>query len=548
MSPLAGKPAPAELLIDIGKLERAYYERQPEPIDPKHADQVVSFGTSGHRGKPFDGTFTEAHILAITQAVCEYRHGRGYSGPLFIGKDTHAASDYAQRTAIEVLAANNVQIFLQRDNGFTPTPVISRAILVHNRGRGDGFADGLLLTPSHNPAEDGGIKYNPPNGGPADTDVTDWIQNRANQLLKNGNKDVKRVMFESAVKDRSTHQEDFVQPYVNDLASVLDMECIRSSGVKIGIDPLGGASVGYWEPIAARYGINLTVVNPVVDPTFRFGTVDHDGKIRMDPSSPYAMAGLVKLKDQFDIAFGTDPDVDRHSIITPSAGFLNPNQYLAVAIRYLLTHRPHWSKSSLVGKTLVSSGLIDRVVTDLGRKLCEVPVGFKWFVEGLFDGSLCFAGEESAGACFLRKDGTTWITDKDAPIMGLLAAEITARSGKDPGKHYAEITSKHGQPFYARIDSQATPSQKKKLKQLTPEAITETMLAGEPIVAKLTRAEGNNAPIGGLKVTTKNGWFAARPSGTENLYKLYAESFRSEAHLRSLVREAQEVVARALRA
>jgi len=383
--PLAGKPAPAELLIDVSRLERAYYERKPEPVDPKHPEQIVSFGTSGHRGTPFDGTFTEAHILAITQAVCEYRRGKGYTGPLFMAKDTHATSDYAQRTALEVLAANGVETFLQRDNGFTPTPVISRAILVHNRGRKDGFADGLLLTPSHNPAEDGGMKYNPPNGGPADTDVTNWIQKRANELLKTKNRDVKRLQYESALKADTTHTEDFVLPYVKDLASVIDMEYIRSSGVKIGVDPLGGASVGYWEPIRKQYGINLTVVNPTVDPTFRFGTVDHDGKLRMDPSSPYAMAGLVKLKDQFDVAFGTDPDADRHSIITPSAGFLNPNQYLAVAIRYLLTNRPHWSKTALVGKTLVSSSLIDRVVTNLGRNLCEVPVGFKWFVAGLFD-------------------------------------------------------------------------------------------------------------------------------------------------------------------
>ncbi len=543
LHPLAGKPAPAELLIDLSKLERDYYQRKPDLADPT---QLVSFGTSGHRGTSFNGTFTEAHILAITQAVCEYRRGQSYTGPLFMGKDTHAASAAAQRTALEVLAANGVETFLQSGDGFTPTPAISRAILVYNRGRKDGFADGLVITPSHNPPSDGGMKYNPPNGGPADTDATDWIQKRANELLKGGNKDVKRVPFASALKASTTHQEDFVLPYVKDLAAVIDMESIRAAGVKIGIDPLGGAAVAYWQPVQEQFGLNITVVNPKVDPTFRFMTVDHDGKIRMDCSSPYAMAGLVQLKDRFDIAFANDPDSDRHGIVTPSAGLMNPNHYLAVAIRYLLTNRPQWSQTSAVGKTLVSSGLIDRVVADLGRKLCEVPVGFKWFVNGLFDGSFCFGGEESAGASFLRRNGTTWTTDKDGLILGLLAAEITARTGKDPGLHYAELTAKFGTPYYRRIDAPATPEQKSRLKKLSPVAVTAQKLAGEPIIAKLTRAPGNNAEIGGLKVTTQNGWFAARPSGTENIYKLYAESFTSTAHLDAIILEAQEIVSRSL--
>ncbi|HXJ59323.1 MAG TPA: phosphoglucomutase (alpha-D-glucose-1,6-bisphosphate-dependent) [Verrucomicrobiae bacterium] len=540
----AGQPAPAHLLVDLEKLERSYYDRQPALEDPT---QLVSFGTSGHRGSPLDGTFTEAHILAITQAICEHRRQAGITGPLFIGKDTHAASAPAQRTALEVLAANAVEVWIQRADGFTPTPVISRAILVHNRGRTAGLGDGIIITPSHNPPADGGIKYNPPNGGPADTDVTDWIQDRANQLLRAANKDVQRRGYEAALKAPTTHLHDFVPDYVNDLGAVLDMEIIRSSGLTLGVDPLGGASAGYWGPIQERWGLQLTVVNPKIDPTFSFMTLDHDGKIRMDCSSPWAMASLVKLKDRFDIAFGNDPDADRHGVVTRSRGLLNPNHYLAVAIRYLLAHRPEWGSARAVGKTLVSSSLIDRVVADLGRKLLEVPVGFKWFTPGLFDGSCCFGGEESAGASFLRRDGTAWCTDKDGLLLGLLSAELTARTGQDPGRHYEELAAKFGTPFYTRIDAPATLEQKNALKKLSPAAVTAKELAGEPIVACLTRAPGNNAPLGGLKVVTRNGWFAARPSGTENIYKLYAESFQSEAHLASLVEEAQTLVARALR-
>jgi len=543
LHPLAGKPAPAELLIDVGKLEREYYARKPDLADP---NQLVSFGTSGHRGTPFDGTFTEAHIVAIAQAICDYRRAQGINGPLFMGKDTHAASAPAQRTALEVLAANGVETFVQRDDGFTPTPVISRAILVHNRGRKSGLADGIVITPSHNPPSDGGFKYNPPNGGPADTDVTGWIQNRANELLRAGNRDVKRMPFESARKAATTHEHDFILPFVQDLNAVVDMEAIRSAGLRIGIDPLGGAATGYWEPVKQVWGLNLTVVNPKIDPTFRFMTVDHDGKIRMDCSSPYAMAGLVKLKDKFDIAFGTDPDADRHGIVTRSAGLMNPNHYLAVAIRYLLTHRPRWPKTSAVGKTLVSSSIIDRVVASSGRKLWEVPVGFKWFTPGLFDGSICFGGEESAGASFLRCDGTVWTTDKDGLIMGLLAAEITARTGEDPGRHYQELTAEFGASCYQRIDAPATPEQKQAFKKLSPDAVTAKDLAGEPILAKLTRAPGNQAEIGGLKVVTQNGWFAARPSGTENIYKLYAESFKSQAHLEAIVEQARQIVIQSL--
>jgi phosphoglucomutase len=543
LHPLAGKPAPTNLLIDVARLERDYYEHRPNVDDPT---QLVSFGTSGHRGTPLDGTFTETHILAITQAICEYRRDKGIDGPLFMGKDTHAASGPAQRTALEVLAANGVETVIQRDDGVTPTPVISRAILVHNRGRNDHFADGIVITPSHNPPEDGGFKYNPPNGGPADTDITNWVQDRANALLRGGNKDVKRTPYESALKATKTHQDDFVLPYVKDLANVIDMEAIRAAGLKLGVDPLGGAAVHYWEPIKDIYGLNITVVNPVVDPRFAFMTVDHDGKIRMDCSSPYAMAKLVGLKDQYRVAFGNDPDSDRHGIVTPSAGLMNPNHFLAVAIRYLLTHRPHWPAHAAVGKTLVSSSMIDRVVKDLGRTLCEVPVGFKWFAPGLFDGSICFGGEESAGASFLRRDGSVWTTDKDGPIMDLLAAEIAARTGKDPGEHYRELTAKFGAPCYTRIDAPATPEQKAALKKLSPEMVTATMLAGEPITAKLTKAPGNNAAIGGLKVVSACGWFAARPSGTENIYKIYAESFQDEKHLQAIVAEAQQIVGRAL--
>ena len=541
--PNAGKPAPKDILVDVSRLEAAFYEGKPDPADP---NQLVSFGTSGHRGTSSNATFTEAHILAIAQAICEYRRSQGITGPLFMGKDTHALSRPAERVALEVLAGNGIETFIQSDDGFTPTPVISHSILGYNRGRSEGLADGIVVTPSHNPPTDGGFKYNPPNGGPADTDVTDWIQNRANELLRDGNKGVERIDFDAALKISTTHAEDFVTAYVEDLANVIDLEAIRSAGVKIGVDPLGGAAAAYWQPVVERYGIDITVVNPKIDPTFAFMTLDHDGKIRMDCSSPYAMAGLVELKDRFDIAFGNDPDADRHGIVTPSTGLLNPNHYLAVAIRYLLTNRPQWPASAVIGKTLVSSCLIDRVVASLGRKLWEVPVGFKWFTPGLFDGSCCFGGEESAGASFLRRDGSAWSTDKDGLILGLLAAEITARSGKDPGVHYKELTAEFGTPYYTRIDAPATPEQKALLKKLSPEAITATELAGEPITAKLTRAPGNDASIGGLKVVSASGWFAARPSGTENIYKLYAESLKSADHLAAIVEQAQEIVSRSL--
>jgi phosphoglucomutase len=541
--PNAGKLAPKDLLIDVSRLDAAFYDQKPDPGDP---NQLVSFGTSGHRGTSANATFNEAHILAITQAICDYRRQEGITGPLFMGKDTHALSRPAERVALEVLAANGIETFIQREDGFTPTPVISHSILGYNRGRSEGLADGIVITPSHNPPTDGGFKYNPPNGGPADTDVTDWIQNRANELLRSANKSVQRIDFEAALKAPTTHAQDFVTAYVEDLAKVIDLEAIRSAGVKIGVDPLGGAAVGYWQPIAERYGIDITVVNPNVDPTFAFMTVDHDGKIRMDCSSPWAMASLVQLKDRFDIAFGNDPDADRHGIVTPSSGLLNPNHYLAVAIRYLLTNRPQWPLTAVVGKTLVSSCLIDRVVASLERTLWEVPVGFKWFTPGLFDGSCCFGGEESAGASFLKRDGSVWSTDKDGLILGLLAAEITARTGKDPGQHYKELTAKFGTPYYTRIDAPATPEQKSSLKKLSPEAVTATELAGEPITAKLTRAPGNNAAIGGLKVVSVSGWFAARPSGTENIYKLYAESLKSAEHLNAIVGQAQEIVLRSL--
>jgi phosphoglucomutase len=551
ISPLAGKPAPKDMLVDVGRLERDYYDHKPDLSDP---NQLVSFGTSGHRGTPLRGTFTEAHILAITQAICDYRKCLGTDGPLYMGKDTHFLSGPAQRTALEVLAANGIETIIQKDDGVTPTPVISRAILVYNKGRtGSGdparardLADGIVITPSHNPPEDGGFKYNPTNGGPADTDVTKWVQDRANELLKKGNADVKRMLFEKAIKAATTHQEDFVLPYVKDLKNVIDMDAVRSAGLKLGVDPLGGAAVHYWGPINEIYGLHVNVVNPKVDPTFAFMTVDHDGKIRMDCSSPHAMARLVGLKDQYQVAFANDPDSDRHGIVTPSAGLMNPNHFLAVAIQYLLTNRPQWSPQSAVGKTLVSSSMIDRVVNKLGRRLCETPVGFKWFTPGLFDGSFCFGGEESAGASFLRRDGTVWTTDKDGPIMDLLAAEITARTGKDPGVHYQELTSEFGSPLYTRIDAAATPEQKAKLQKLAPEAVKDAMLAGEPITAKLTRAPGNNAPIGGLKVVTASGWFAARPSGTENIYKIYAESFKDQKHLDAIVSEAQQIVNKAL--
>ena len=544
ISPLAGKPAPKEMLLNVAQLERSYYEKQPDVNDP---NQLVAFGTSGHRGSSFNSTFTEAHILAITQAICDYRRKEGVDGPLYMGKDTHALSAPAQRSALEVLAANGVETFIQKDDGVTPTPVISHAILIYNRGRREHLADGIVITPSHNPPEDGGFKYNPTNGGPADTDVTGWIQNRANDLLRANNSGVKRVSPEAAARAETTHRHDFVTPYVADLKSVIDMDGIRSAGLKLGADPLGGASLPYWEPIISEYGLNLEIVNKKVDPTFSFMTVDHDGKIRMDCSSPYAMARLVGLKDQYQVAFGNDTDSDRHGIVTPSAGLLNPNHYLAVAIQYLLQNRERWPRNVVIGKTLVSSSMIDRVVGKLGRTLWEVPVGFKWFAPGLFDGGCCFGGEESAGASFLRRDGTVWTTDKDGIIMDLLAAEIMARTGKDPGEHFRALAEEFGMPYYTRIDAPATPEQKAKLSKLSPEAVKESELAGEPIIAKLTRAPGNDAPIGGLKVVSSNGWFAARPSGTENIYKIYAESFRDESHLERIVDEAQQIVNNALR-
>jgi phosphoglucomutase len=544
ISDVAGKPAPKEMLVDLVRLEREYFTRRPDPGDRK---QLVSFGTSGHRGSSLNGTFTEAHVLAITQSICDYRHGQGTEGPLYLGKDTHALSTPAQRTAVEVLAANNVQTLIQQEDGVTPTPVISRAILVYNRGRKEHLADGIVITPSHNPPEDGGFKYNPPNGGPADTDVTRWVEDRANELLRADNADVKRVPYKTALRAASTHQEDFISPYVRDLQNVVDMDAIRDAGVKLGVDPLGGASLPYWEVINAVYGLDIVVVNPILDPTFSFMTLDHDGKIRMDCSSPYAMARLVALKNKFRVAFANDPDSDRHGIVTPSAGLMNPNHYLAVAIGYLLTHRPQWPAHAAVGKTLVSSCMIDRVVQKFERRLSEVPVGFKWFVQGLFDGSCCFGGEESAGASFLKRDGTAWTTDKDGIIMDLLAAEITARTGKDPGEHYLELTREFGTPYYTRIDAAATPEQKARLLKLSPDSVREGSLAGELIIAKLTRAPGNDAAIGGLKVVATSGWFAARPSGTENIYKIYAESLKDQSHLDALVTEAQEIVNNALR-
>ena len=536
--PLAGKPAPVECLIDPDSISKAYYEHRPDVADPQ---QLVSFGTSGHRGSPLTGSLNEPHILAITQAICEYRKSKHISGPLYMGKDTHAVSAPAERTAMEVLAANGVDTIVQRDHGFTPTPSISRAILVYNRNRTSAFADGIVVTPSHNPPADGGFKYNPPEGGPADTDITDWIQSRANELLRGGNRGVLRLSYEAARTGTSTREEDLVMPYVDDLINVIDMEAIRSAGVKIGVDPLGGAALAYWQKIAERYDLNLTIVNDRTDPTFRFMTLDHDGKIRMDCSSPYAMAGLVSLKERFQVAVGNDADADRHGIVTPAAGLMNPNHYLAVAIHYLLTHRPRWKATAAVGKTLVSSMLIDRVVGSVERKLFEVPVGFKWFSGGLFDGSLCFGGEESAGASFLCRDGTVWTTDKDGIILALLAAEIIATTGRDPSAWYQELTERLGRSFYARMDLPATPAQKNALKSLRPEALKADELAGEPIEAKLTRAPGNGAEIGGLKVTARSGWFAVRPSGTEDLCKIYAESLLSEDHLKRIQDAALEI-------
>jgi phosphoglucomutase len=537
VSPLAGKPAPAELLIDVDGLLRDYTRISPDTAD---VTKLVSFGTSGHRGSAADGTFNEAHILATTQAISDYRSANGIDGPLFLGKDTHALSAPAEKTALEVLAGNGVATLFAGEDAFTPTPVISHAILGHNRGRSAGQADGIVITPSHNPPRDGGFKYNPPHGGPADSDVTGVIQDRANEILKAGNREVRRA----GNSDATVH--DFMTPYIADLKNVVDMEAIRAAGVKMGVDPLGGAAVKYWEPIREHYGLDLTVVNPAVDPTFSFMSVDRDGKIRMDCSSPYAMAGLVELKDSYDVAFGNDPDTDRHGIVTPSAGLMNPNHYLAVAIKYLLTNRPDWPVTSKVGKTLVSSSMIDRVVASLGRGMSEVPVGFKWFSGGLLDGSFCFGGEESAGASFLRRDGTVWTTDKDGIILALLAAEMTATTGRDPGLAYRELTDEFGAPCYRRIDAPADAAQKAALKKLSPKAVDAADLAGEPILAKLTRAPGNDAEIGGLKVVTENGWFAARPSGTEDIYKIYAESFKGEEHLDRILGEAKEIVGRAL--
>ncbi|MFN2140177.1 MAG: phosphoglucomutase (alpha-D-glucose-1,6-bisphosphate-dependent) [Candidatus Promineifilaceae bacterium] len=539
---LAGKPAPHELLTNIPRLMAAYYTIEPDAGDPA---QQVAFGTSGHRGTSPAGSFNEAHILAISQAICDYRQAQGYTGPLYLGMDTHALSEAAQATAVEVFAANDVPLFIQVDNGYTPTPAISHAILNYNRGRADGYADGVVITPSHNPPDDGGFKYNPPEGGPAGTETTAVIQNRANEILAGGLRDVARLPYKQALAAGNVTFYDFMMPYVRDLANVIDMAAIAAAGLKIGVDPMGGAAIDYWQPIAELYRLDLQVTQPYVDPTFSFMTVDKDGKIRMDCSSPYAMAGLIGLKDDFDIAFGNDPDVDRHGIVTPSSGLMNPNHYLAVAINYLFQHRPGWPAESAVGKTLVSSSMIDRVALQLGRRLSEVPVGFKYFVDGLLDSSYGFGGEESAGASFLRLDGTVWTTDKDGIIMDLLAAEITAVTGRDPGEHYHDLENAFGSPVYERSDAPASREQKEILKDLSPEMVTAVELAGEPILAKLIRAPGNNEPIGGLKVVAENGWFAARPSGTEEIYKIYAESFKGAAHLRRIQEEAQAIVSSA---
>jgi phosphoglucomutase len=547
LSPLAGKLAPIESLINVSQLLDAYYSIQPDPENPL---QQVSFGTSGHRGSSLRGTFNEDHILAVSQAVAEYRHSQGINGPLFLGMDSHALSVPAQKTALEVLAANGVEVYLTTASDysqFTPTPAVSFAILSYNQGKTSGLADGIIITPSHNPPGDGGFKYNPPSGGPAEPEITKWVQNRANDLLKEKNLGVKRFPYERALKAETTHEYDFVTPYVNDLEKIIDLDIIRASGIRLGVDPLGGSNVAYWEPIAARYGLNLTVINPKIDPTFSFMTLDWDGKIRMDCSSPYAMASLVKIKDDYDIAFGNDTDSDRHGIVTPSVGLMNPNHFLSVAIWYLFTHRQEWSGLSAIGKTLVSSSMIDRVGKEIGRKVYEVPVGFKWFVNGLLDGSFGFGGEESAGASFLKKNGTVWTTDKDGIIMDLLAAEITAKTGKDPGLHYKDLTDRLGNPVYQRIDAPATPEQKARLSKLSPEDVTALSLAGDAIVDKMTKAPGNQAAIGGLKVTTDSGWFAARPSGTENVYKIYAESFKNEEHLQRIFKEAEEIVSETLK-
>lgn len=536
---LAGKPAPRSLLPNIPRLVSSYYTGKPDPVNPEHQ---VAFGTSGHRGSSLKNSFNEDHILAISQAVCDYRKASNINGPLFIGMDTHALSEPALASAVEVFAANQVTVMIQKGLRYTPTPVISHAILTFNRAHPQDLADGIVITPSHNPPEDGGFKYNPPEGGPAAPETTLTIQERANQILGNGLKEVKQFPFERAMKKETTKEHDYIRPYVEDLRNVIDMEAIAGAGIKIGVDPLGGAAIDFWDPIAERYKVSLEVVNRMVDPTFSFMTVDNDGKIRMDCSSPYAMAALIKLKDRFDIAFGNDTDVDRHGIVTRTAGLMNPNHYLAVAVWYLFQNRPGWSRDAAVGKTLVSSSMIDRVTASLGRKLSEVPVGFKWFVEGLLDGSYGFGGEESAGAAFLRTNGTVWTTDKDGIIMDLLACEITVRTGKDPAELYDLLTKSFGNPVYERMDSPATLDQKAILKELSAEMVTAKELAGEPIMAKLIRAPGNNAPIGGLKVVAENGWFAARPSGTEEIYKIYAESFKGEEHLKQIQEQARDMI------
>jgi phosphoglucomutase len=543
LSPYAGKPAEPWMLTNIPRLVTAYYVNTPDPVDPA---QRVAFGTSGHRGSSLDHSFNEAHILAITQAICLYRQQAGIDGPLFLGIDTHGLSEPACASALEVLAANSVNVMVDADDGFTPTPVVSHAILTYNRGRSQGLADGIVITPSHNPPRSGGFKYNPPHGGPADTQVTKWIEERANAFLAGGLQGVARIPYERARKAPTTHKHGFLDAYVGDLPAVVDMQVIQDSQVHLGVDPLGGTSLAYYEALAARYRLNLEVVNQRVDPTFQFMTVDWDGQIRMDPSSVYAMASMIDLKDRFQVAFANDTDADRHGIVSRSQGLMPPNNYLAVAIAYLFAHRPQWPETAAVGKTLVSSGMIDRVAAKMNRKLVEVPVGFKWFVEGLMDGSLGFGGEESAGATFLRRDGSVWTTDKDGIIPALLAAEITARTGQDPGERYRDLTGEFGTPYYTRIDAAATPEQKARLAKLSPAAVKEGELAGEPITAKLTNAPGNDAPIGGLKVVAANGWFAARPSGTEDIYKIYGESFKDQAHLQAIVEEAQRMVHNAL--
>ena len=537
--PLAGKPAPRSILVNIPRLITDYFIRHPDGGNPS---EKVAFGTSGHRGSSFKNTFNEDHILATAQAICDYRKFEEINGPLFLGMDTHALSEPAQITALEVLIANGVEVMVAKASGYTPTPVISHAILVYNRNRTSGLSDGIVITPSHNPPEDGGFKYNPPHGGPADTEVTRWIEERANGLLQGHNRDIRRIPYEKVRHSNGVHEHDYITPYVKDLQNVIDLDIIKSAGIRMGVDPLGGAAVAFWEPIAEQYGLQINVVNPVIDPTFSFMAVDWDGKIRMDCSSPYAMARLIELKDQYDIAFGNDTDCDRHGIVTRSAGLMNPNHYLSVAIWYLFQNRPGWRKDAAIGKTLVSSSMIDRVAKSLGRKLSEVPVGFKWFVAGLLDGSYGFGGEESAGGSFLRKDGTVWTTDKDGMLLDLLAAEITAQTGRDPGEHYRTLTERFGQPQFERIDVAATPEQKEILSKLSPQQITAHSLAGEPIVAKLTKAPGNGASIGGLKVITENGWFAARPSGTEEVYKIYTESFKGPEHLALIQQEAQSIV------